>query len=331
MLHVGLHRPFVAWQRGNVSSRSIGWISLFVCILSASTYNTFAKILTGALSPLTLFFVSELLTGFFVILSYGFMPVIRSILRVPKKHIVPLICIGITNGTIAPLLLFPGLKMSTAVNASLFGNMEMVFLIILAVLVLREPFRREHFLSVATMLAGILIIALRGFTEGLQLYAGDVLLILSSLSFAVGSILFRKYLHHTEPQIVLFVRAAVAITVFFLISPFISHPLIEEIRVFPLAMLPVLLGFGFISRFLNIFSFYEALDRLPVTIVSLFNNLTMVSSIAFAWWMLREPIASYHLTGGLLIILGAILLEVSGVHRTTRHLENHLRQRNGHR
>lgn len=313
------------------SSRSIGWIALAVCILTASTYNVFAKILTGAISPLTLFFVSELLTGFFVTFSYGFMPVVRGLLQVKRKCVLPLLCIGLTNGTIAPLLLFPGLKMSSAVNASLFGNMEMVFLILLAVIALREPFRREYALSVCTMIAGMLIIALRGFTEGVELRMGDILLVLSSLSFATGSAIFRKYLHHLEPQIVLFVRSGVAITCFFLISPFLQHPLIEEIRAFPLAMLPVLIGFGFISRFLNIFSFYEALDRLPVTVVSLFSNLTVITSILFAWWILREPIAWYHIAGGILIVLGTLILEATGTHPTPRHLELHLRQRNGHR
>lgn len=332
MLHTAFLRrwPYIAGQQGKVSSRSIGWIALAVCILAASTYNTFAKILTGAISPLTLFFVSELLTGFFVSFSYGFMPVIRSVLRVKKKYVLPLICVGLTNGTIAPLLLFPGLNMSTAVNASLFSNTEMIFLIILAVVILREPFRREHALSVCTMIAGVLIIALRGFTEGLNFRVGDILLVLSGLSFAVGSTIFRKYLHHVEPQIVLFVRASVAITCFFLISPFTRHPLIEEIRAFPAALLPVLLGFGFISRFLNIFSFYEALDRLPVTVVSLFSNLTVIISITFAWWMIGEPIAWYHAAGGILIVLGALVLEVSG-HPAARQLEQHLRQRNGHR
>lgn len=328
MIHITLRQwPYVEWRRDSVSSRSVGWISLGVCIIAASTYNAFAKILTGSLSPLTLFFLSELLTGTFVILSYGLMPLVHKTLSLPKKSFLPLLCIGLASGTFAPLLLFPGLKMSTAVNASLFSNMEMVFLIVLAVVVLREKFRREHLLSVCTMLAGMLIIALRGFTEGMHFYAGDILLILSSLSFATGSIIFRKYLHHTEPQVVLFVRATIAICCFFLISPFISHPLVSEIRAFPLAALPVLLGFGFISRFLNIFSFYEALDRLPVTVVSLFNNLTVIFSIIFAAWLVHEQIFGYHIVGGILLILGAVLLEFAGTHASPKHLERHHRTR----
>ncbi|MSR86672.1 DMT family transporter [Candidatus Peribacteria bacterium] len=322
MIHIPLQQwPYVEWRGKSVSSRSIGGIALVVCILAASTYNTFAKILTESLSPLSLFFISELLTGLFVIFSYGLMPIIRKVIQLPRKSYLPLLCIGLTNGTIAPLLLFPGLKMSTAVNASLFGNMETVFLIILAVIVLHEHFHREHMLSITTMFAGVLVIALRGFTEGLHLYPGDILLILSSLSFATGSVIFRKYLRHTEPHLILFIRGAVAVSCFFLISPFLSYTLIEEIRAFPMSMIPVLLGFGLISRFLNIFSFYEALDRLPVTIVSLFTNMTVISSIIFAAWILHEPILGYHVVGGAFLILGALILELAGMHPSTKHLE----------
>src|SRR5438105_1407697 len=110
MIHITLRSwPYVEWRQEHVSTSTIGWIALFVCILAGSTYYAFAKILTDALSPLSLFFVSELLTGFFVVLSYGFMPVMRSLLHVRKAEIIPLLCVGLASGTIAPLLLFPGL------------------------------------------------------------------------------------------------------------------------------------------------------------------------------------------------------------------------------
>jgi drug/metabolite transporter (DMT)-like permease len=239
--------------------------------------------------------------------------------------------VGLCNGTIAPLLLFTGLRMSTAVNASLFANMEPVFMLILAVFILHETFRRQHALSALTIIGGVLMISLRGFSENLHTNPGDALLILSSFCFAVGSIVFRKKLHHCQPHLVLFGRTVMAMSCFFLVSPFIEHPLISEIRAFPLAIVPVLLGFGFVSRFLNVFSFYEALDRLPVTTVSLMNNVAIITSVLFTWWVLHEPIEWYHLLGGALIVLGALLLEISGLHPTKTHLERHLRQRHGHR
>ena len=252
---------------------------------------------------------------------------IQQCLQLNPKKLLPLLFIGLTNGTIGPILLFAGLQSSTAVNSSLFTNMESVFLVMLAVIILREPFRREHVLSSLTIVAGILIIALRGFTAGLHFYWGDMLLILSSLSFALGGLIFRRSLHDMNPHIVLFFRAIVGITFFILLTAFMQHHIFEEIRAFPLAMLPVLVGFGFISRFLNTFSFYEALDRLPVTTVSLVSNVTIITSILFAWWMLGEPILGYHILGGGLIILGTILLEVIGIHRSPAELEGHSRTR----
>jgi drug/metabolite transporter (DMT)-like permease len=217
--------------------------------------------------------------------------------------------------------------MSTAVNASLFANMEPVFLIILAVIVLHESFGRWHVMSSIIVSTGVVLVALRGFTTGVAFNPGDLLLVLSGFCFATGSIIFRKKLRHCKPHLVLFARATVAISCFFLFSPFIQHPLIEEIQLFPLAAVPVLLGFSFISRFLNVFGFYEALDRLPVTTVSLTNNLGIFTSILFAWWLLGEPLSWYHAVGGVLIVSGTLLLEISGTHPTKKHLEHHHRTR----
>jgi drug/metabolite transporter (DMT)-like permease len=194
--------------------------------------------------------------------------------------------------------------------------------------VLGEKFTPRHVVSGIAVLIGMMTISLRGYSDGLQWNLGDMLLVLASFAFAIGSIVFRKKLHHAKPHLVLFMRSVVAISCFFLVSPFITHPLIEEIRNFPLELVPVLLGFGFISRFLNVFMFYEALDHLAVTTVSLVVNLTVVVSIVFAWALLGEPVAWYHIVGGGLIVLGTLILETWHGSKPQKHLETHLRQRN---
>ncbi len=315
----------VPWRKEKPSSTAIGWMALITCIFAASTYNTFAKQLTGSLSPLSLFFVSEFLTGFFVLLSYGGMPVVSDLFRLRKSARLPLFIVGLTNGTLAPLLLFPGLRLSGAVNASIFGNLEQFFLVILAVTFLKEAFHREHGLCMIATVIGMLTISLRGFTDGMQLHFGDVLLVLSSVSYAIGGIIFRRYLHDIPPHLVLFARATTAVSFFFLLSPFLHHTLVEELQVFPWTLIPILLGFGFISRFLNVFTFYEALDHLPVTTVSILMNLNVIPSIIFAHMVLREPIETYHLLGGALIVSGGLLLEFAGAHKNKDLLENHMR------
>ena len=60
-------------------------MALAVMIVASSTYNSFAKEVGTALSPLTLLVLSETLTAFFVILAFGFLPTMRSILRLDRN------------------------------------------------------------------------------------------------------------------------------------------------------------------------------------------------------------------------------------------------------
>lgn len=322
--------PFLRWTRQTASSQAIGWMALVVTIFSAGTYSGFAKVLTGAFTPLTFVFVSELLTAFLVLFSFGAMPMLRKLWRLEKKLYLPLLVVGLTSGTAAPLLMFAGLRASSAVNASLLGNTEMVFLLLLAMLFLGERCTRAQVFSACLIFFGIVVIALRGFTEGLTFQWGDALLLGASITWAVGSIVFRKYLHK-DPQLVLLVRSSIAVLFFFVLSSIIGPPLLDDIRGFPLALLPALLGFAFISRFLNVFSFYEALDHLPVTHVSLLCNLTSIVSVVFAHFYVGEAIQAYHLAGGGLILAGTIFLELTGMHPTAKHLEGHVQQQQAQR
>ncbi len=202
---------------------------------------------------------------------------------------------------------------------------------LLAIVVLRETFTRVHALSICAMVGGIITIALRGFTSGFVLQPGDALIILSGMTYAVGSITYRRFLHHCDHSILLRVRSLVAVSCFLILLPFYETSLLAEVRALPLAIIPVLLGFGFLSKFLNVFGFYEALERLEVTTVSLTMNLSVIVSVVFAHWFLGEGIYAYHYVGGALLLLGTFMLEFAGTHQTEEQLEGHLRQRQVHR
>ncbi len=332
MIHINTQRwPYLEWRREEISGTSIGWTALGVSVIAGGTTNAFAKVLGTWLSPISLLFLSEALMCAFVLFSFGLMPTLRKLIRLPKAWFAPMILVGLLNSTLAPMLLFQGLQRSTAINVSLFSNSEMVFLILLAITILGERFTRTHLLSVCAMIGGMLTIALRGFTDGIELQAGDLIIILSGFTYACGSMVYRKFLHHCEPQLLLFMRSMTAILCFLFLSLFLEHSLVTEVGSFPMKGVTVLLGFGFLSRFLNVFGFYEALERLPVTTVSLVSNGTMIFSIIFSHWFLGETIYGYHYIGGALIILGALLLEFAGTHPSEAHLEAHLQQRSGHR
>lgn len=314
-----------------MSEKAVGGVALALTTISGSTYNTFAKPLTSALSPLSLLFVSELLTGFFVMLSFGAVPTIKRIMKLDRKLYLPLACVGLFSSVLGPMLWFTGLRMTTVVNASLFAKVDLIIVLLLARFFLNERLTRTHLLAVLAVAVGIIFIAMRGFTAGLEPKLADGIIVLSVLSYAAGGVTFRKYLHHVEPHVTLFARTLIAVGMFFAISPFIAHPFITELRSFPAALIPALLGFGFIARFINIFTYYQALERLPVVTVSMTLTLDTIGSAFCAWWFLGESIEWYHIAGGGAIVGGNLLLELAGTHPTEELKKRIMKHRVAHR
>lgn len=312
MLSLSHHWPLLRWRKEPLSHTAIGWVALGVAIAGGSTFNGFAKVLTGALSPLSLLVLSEVLTLTFVMVTFGLLPTVKQLLSLKKNQVVPMLLMGVCSGICGPMLWFTGLEYTGAINAAFFGKMEVVFLIVLAHVFLKECFSRGHALASTTVVAGVLTIVFQGFTQSLDIRFGDMLILFAALSYSTGNIIFRKFLVDVPPQAVLFSRCLTAIVAFFLASPFLSHPLVEELRAFPLALIPAVIGFGFLSRFLNSFSFYEAIERLPVSTVSLVGSLEIVGGALFAYLYVGEALLWYHFAGGALILSGTILLELSG-------------------
>lgn len=319
--------PYVRWKNESMSRKAVGGVALTISTLAGSTFPAFSKHLSGSLSALSLLFVSEVLNGFFVLFSFGFLPVMRSMAHVDRKKLRWLALLGLLSGIGGPMLWFIGLSYTQAVNAALFAKSETIFLIILAHFVLQEKLSRAHFAAIASVCAGVVTIALHGFTSGLSFQPGDLFIIGSVLCYAGGNITFRSKLTGIEPHIALFSRALMAMTAFFLVSPFIENPFISEMTALPVTLIPVLIGFAFIGRFLNSVTYYVALDRIPVSTVSLVSTLDIIGATLFAFFYLGEPIEWYHYAGGAFIILGNVLLELLGTHPTEEILEEHLKQR----
>lgn len=308
-------RPFHL-RRPSFTEAGIGWLALSTSILAGSTYTVFAKILSTDLSPLSLVFVSELLVLTFVVLSFGLVPIVRAFAELGAGRMGKLLAMGLLSGVVGPGLWFTGLSMTSAVNANFFSKAEMLFVFLLAGLFLREKITRSHFLAAGCIAAGLVIIALRGFSETVTPQAGDMLIILATVSFALGNCIYSKWLHHVPSHVALCARSTTAVIAFFLVSPFVPHSLAAEASTFPLALIPALLGFGFISRFINSVAFYESIERLPMSSISLVGSVDVILSTVVAYAVLGEPVGWYHFLGGGFVILGTLLLELLHEPRT---------------
>ena len=329
MIHLQSHWPFIQTQSAYARGVTIGWITLIIGVLAGSTFSAFAKQLGSALSPLSILFVGETMMLLFTLFSFGSIRLVEESRRLEHAHIIPLLMIGLL-ATLGLILLFTGMHSTSATNAELFGRSETVFLVTLAVLILHERLTQLHVMGGFLILLGIIVVTLRGLTEGLSTKTGDFLIMWGALCFATVSIILKKYLANVPPELFLFTRSAMAILIFFLFSPFIEYRFIEEIRSLPLHLLIPLLGFGFLSRFIATLGIYQAIKRLPITTISFFMPVTMVLAILFAHFYLGEPLLPYHFAGGGLILCGIFLTRTNGVHATEEQVVTIVKQHHRH-
>lgn len=305
-----LHWPHISFRSEpkRLTDISLGRTALAISVLAQSTFNPFAKRLGMVLSPLSLMFVSELLTTVFTLLTYGMFPTIHSLVNIPKKKIVPLLLVGFIMGVAAPGLWFWGLDNTTSINAVLFGRTNILFMTFFGILFLSEKATLRHYLAIALCIIGVVIMAMQGFHASINLAFGDLLMIGAALSAAVGDLLIRKYLPDVEPHLPLFMRCLMVIATFSILSPYLIETLAEEMILFPLALIPTLLAFAFISRFVNTIMYYTAVDHLPLVTVSIGSSLQLATSVIFSAYLLGEVIELYHIVGGIFLITSNILL-----------------------
>jgi drug/metabolite transporter (DMT)-like permease len=310
----------------NSQSKILGWIGVALLILAGATYPSFGKKLTTAFSPVSLLFLSEFLGGIFVAIWFGAVPMLKKWKKVKKSEKKLFLFSSMINGVIAPLLWFIGLSSTSAVNAELFSRTEMLFMILLGVIVIHEKFTKQHAFSLSVILMGIICVALRGFTETVNIAIGDMLIVTSALVYALGSIIVKKTLHGVPPELIIVGRASMAALTFFAVSPFITFNIGNEFSNINKEILIALIGYGFIAKFLGTYGFYQAIEHLKVRTVSMMGTLAIVGGMFFAAMYLGEHIHMYQIIGGSMIVLGVLLTHKVGVHSSEKVHEHHMIQ-----
>lgn len=295
----------------NSNQHRLGLMLAFGTLVWSGTYNALAKGLTPFLSPVTLLILSEALTAVFIVVTFGLVPLLRKLAKMDGRTIRMCVIVGLLNSAVAPLLWFTGLSYTTAINATMLSSGEMVCVLILSHFLLQEKLGRMQFWGMFTVIVGIVIINWASMNEPAAVYIGDIFIILGSIASGAGAVLFKKYLSHVMPELAIAVRNVAGIVAVAVVSLFFHQSITAEVTAFPLEKVLLLLAFTFFSRYLNLTFFYEALDRLPASTLSMIQIASPFSGVIFAFLILGERVHSYHILGGIFIVLGLLLEQTS--------------------
>lgn len=172
------------------NSKSLGY---FLIIVSAALYaltHVIGKPLLETsdiqINPVVLAATIYFINGLF------FTPISRRstpLREIDKKSMFFIVMVGIAEVS-ALITYFFGLKDSTAVNASIFSNGEIVFSLIIAIVIFKEKLHQKEIMPFAMIIFGMMVIPIGYdmYENGMSISPivfGDILIVLSGLFYAV--------------------------------------------------------------------------------------------------------------------------------------------------
>ena len=293
------------------TSPRLGYILIITAAALAGLVNSIAKPMLGGVDtniveihPLTLAAVIFIINGLF------FTPFRRkatSESRLDRKKILLLSVIGIAEVS-AVITYFSGLKETTAVNASILANGEIMFSVIVAAIIFREKLQRKEVFPFSLIIAGAaaLPVGYDIYQHGIafsNLVFGDLLVLLSGLFYALD-INISKYASdridaRKITQITSFVGGGFAIFLIFILQ--IPYNI-------SLSHIPNIAIIGIFGTGLSTFFFLIALRLIGAIRSILLYSSTSVFGVIFAAILLHENITITNISSIIVVSIGLYLL-----------------------
>jgi drug/metabolite transporter (DMT)-like permease len=206
-------------------------------------------------------------------------------------------------------LLYIGLHTTTSTNALIINSSVPILIIILSFIIFKTKINTKQILAIILSTFGVLYLILKGQVSNmmaLHFTQGDLWVILSSLSWALYSVLMRlkpKNLNDLELfSMLVFIGFMMILPVYL----YQGYSLEEEIAV----VKSNYLVFIYISLFTSVLSYYfwhKGIENIGAGKTGQFTHLMPIFGSILAYIFLDEMIQSYHLIGGFFILFGIYL------------------------
>lgn len=216
---------------------------------------------------------------------------------------------ALTGVTIFNTFIYLGGHYTAAINLALIGTTSApIFIVLLSVLILKERAPLFRITGMTICFAGILFLLSQGSLQKLVNFRfgkGDLLVLISSLSFSIYSILVRKKPPEIQPVVFLFSIFTLGTL---LLLPFYLY----EIRTtgpvnWNSNMIITILYLGIGNSIIGFFGWNAAIERLGAPSTGLFSNLIPIFSTIEAVLLLGEKFSIIHLVSGIIVIAGVVI------------------------
>lgn len=279
-----------------------GHLILIACMILMGSAYVGAKFALRVTGPFTTAFFRFLIANL-VMWPVLFIFKLNQPLR--KEHVGLLIRHALFHTTFYFALQYTGMQYTTTANTAIITNTRPIILALLAVVFLKERFSLVQWGALLVAFAGVFIIVRDPQAQSMQNHLrGDLLILLTAMSGALGIMFLKQLLRFYHPFTVLVYQAAIGMLGLLPLALYESggNLFSREIAWGAIAFLAICLTFGS-QVLLNI-----GISRLPVSISSVYLFLVPALSIVYAYFLLGEPITWRLVIGGLLIMAGTYVI-----------------------
>ncbi len=236
----------------------------------------------------------------------------REVLSYLKRDLGVLTAIGFTGIFLPNVFQNVGMQYTNASIASILMATGPVFVVLLAAGFLGESLGIKKIGGVALALFGAVMISTQGDLSGLRempsYLIGNILLLLSAISYGPSTILTKIRVNVEEPIVVLAwstVLGSLFLLAFTLMyesgAALFSLSNSAWVIVLALVLFPTALAF---------FLWFEALKRMEASKVSMFIFLIPVFAVVFSRVFLSEPITTFTIAYAALVLLGVYMSQL---------------------
>jgi len=212
---------------------------------------------------------------------------------------------AIAGATIAPIIFFVGLKLSTAADTALLANGETVFSILFALLIFKERLSRVGYIAVTLILGGVFLVTTNlDFNSSIfKLNIGNVFVIASTIIWGLDNNICKIIVRRVDVSKLIQLKALIGGsillgTVFILGIPFN----IQREQLLPVVLLGV---FGFA---ISLYLYLHSIKRIGVVKASSLLSLSAVFGLVFAIIFLHELISINQIIAISIMICGIQLM-----------------------
>jgi drug/metabolite transporter (DMT)-like permease len=295
-----------------ISRVPTAYLVLLVANAIYGTSYVATRIVLHDVGPATLA-VARLALGAMVIVPLAFLqrPPDRRLSRADRWNV---FWMGVLGFAAAFGLANWGMARSTATHAALLITVEPISLILLSPVFLGERLTGRELVGALFTLVGAVLVVLNGL-PGLSVtfaphWRGDILLVLSGLSYAAYSLIGRGVLaRHAALPVTAWSIAwgLVAMLPFGALEWLDGHrPVWTPVAIWgSLYLALVVTALGYLV-------WNYALERVEAPRLALFVNVQPVVGALLGLWWLREPLTAFTVIGGILVLLGLHLAMRAG-------------------